>query len=258
MSDCASIDPLVTPFVDGELSGAALDTVERHLRHCPPCYSRVAAEREVRGLLKTRQGVFKSECAPLVLRARCAGHRVACPIGRSADGTGTGAAWRRRRVSLAAAAVLLVAAGGALFFVWGSRSDALLAAELTADHVKCFTLNGVLDTHESAEVVEHALAAGFDWDVKLPAGFEREGLDLVGSRPCLYDGGRVAHVMYRHHGQPVSLFMLPGVVRRERLIAALGHECAIWSDDVRTFVLVARESRADVERLARVARAEFH
>ena len=30
----------------------------------------------------------------------------------------------------------------------------------------------------------------------------------------------------------------------------LGHECVIWSAADRTFVLVSRETRADVERLA--------
>ena len=33
-------------------------------------------------------------------------------------------------------------------------------------------------------------------------------------------------------------------------IDTLGHECAIWSFEDRTFVLVARETRPEVERLA--------
>ena len=56
--------------------------------------------------------------------------------------------------------------------------------------------------------------------------------------------------MYRHDGRPVSLFMLPPRARPEELVEVLGHEAAIWSVGDRTFVLVAREPRAEVERMA--------
>lgn len=255
MSDCPSIDPLVTPYVDGELTGAALVTIERHIRLCPACHSRVTAERAVRGLLKARQGAFKGECASATLRARCASHRGACLILPPAEGARSQG---RRAFPWAVAAALLVAVSGGVLYTATGRSDRLMAAELAADHLKCFTLNAALNTHDSAETVEHALASGFEWNIKLPAELERDGFELVGSRPCLYGGGRIAHVMYRHHGQPVSVFMLPGTVRREGIIEALGHECVVWSDGARTFALVARETRADVERLALLARATFH
>jgi hypothetical protein len=58
----------------------------------------------------------------------------------------------------------------------------------------------------------------------------------------------MAHVMYRHNGRPVSLFMLPSSARTEELVDVLGHKAAIWSLDGRTFVLIARES-PDLERL---------
>ena len=57
--------------------------------------------------------------------------------------------------------------------------------------------------------------------------------------------------MYRHDGRPVSLFMLPrSDARRTSSSSVLGHEAAIWSVGDRTFVLVAREPRAEVERMA--------
>jgi hypothetical protein len=71
----------------------------------------------------------------------------------------------------------------------------------------------------------------------------------------LYAEGRIAHIMYRHHGEPVSLFMLPRTEREDQIVKVLGHECAIWSMDNRTFVLVTRESRADVQRLAAFVQA---
>jgi hypothetical protein len=55
--------------------------------------------------------------------------------------------------------------------------------------------------------------------------------------------------MYRHNGEPVSVFMLPKKTRSEEQIEVLGHQAAIWSADNRTFVLIAREPRAEVERM---------
>jgi hypothetical protein len=84
------------------------------------------------------------------------------------------------------------------------------------------------------------------------------GLHLVGSRPCLYGEGRIAHIMYRHEGRPVSLFMLPNSSRSRELVEVLGHQAAIWCVGNRTFVLVAREPRREVERLASFVQASLH
>ena len=48
---------------------------------------------------------------------------------------------------------------------------------------------------------------------------------------------------------PVSVFMLPKKRRSEEQIEVLGHQAAIWSTDDRTFVLIAREPPAEVERM---------
>ena len=94
--------------------------------------------------------------------------------------------------------------------------------------------------------------------MQLPENPARAGLELVGARPCLYGQGKVAHIMYRHDGRPVSLFMLPKTSRAEQLVRVLGHEAAIWCVGNRTFVLVAREPRPEVERMASFVRASMH
>ena len=50
----------------------------------------------------------------------------------------------------------------------------------------------------------------------IPAGLPRERLTLIGARRCLSTDGQVAHVLYRHAGRPVSLFMMPGRFARRR------------------------------------------
>ena len=133
-----------------------------------------------------------------------------------------------------------------------------MAAELTADHMKCFALNGVLGTHQESAAVESSMLSGFDWRLHLPDDPARAGLELVGSRPCLYGEGKVAHIMYRHQGKPVSLFMLPKSARTEELVEVLGHEAAIWCAGNRTFVLISREPKPEVERMASFVRASLH
>ena len=63
MSDCTSIDPLVTPYVDGELDASGRELVSQHLRLCSACHGRVAAERQVRDLFSERRSALGAEGA---------------------------------------------------------------------------------------------------------------------------------------------------------------------------------------------------
>lgn len=247
MSKCSYIDSLVTPYVDGELPAADRDAVDRHIDACPSCRARLVAERAVRGALSAARSSICSERAPDALRARCAGLDTVGQVGPA--GWVARVAWRSRIAPLAFAATLVLIVGAAFLYQLTASSTTLMAAELAADHMKCFALNRVLGTHQTASIVESSMASGFDWRMRLPET-ERVGLDLVGSRPCLYGEGRVAHIMFRHNGIPVSLFMLPRTTRGDELVRVLGHEAAVWSVDDRTFVLVARETEAEVERMA--------
>jgi len=98
------------------------------------------------------------------------------------------------------------------------------------------------------------MASTFDWNVNLPDESGQGTLNLVGSRPCLYGEGKVAHIMYTYNGQPVSLFMLPRETRASELVQVFGHQARIWSEGDRTFVLVARESAAEMEHMAALVR----
>src|SRR5262245_53802028 len=256
MPSCSAIDHLVTPYIDGELDAADRTLVQQHLQRCPPCRSRVVAEQSVRELMLARRPGLCRDHAPALLRSHCAAAArfSGASRARGADGgieSMSARSWASRLAPLAAAASLVVIVGGAFLYQATARSSHLLAAELAADHMKCFAMNAVLGTHDSPEAVQSAMAAGFGWNMRLPLGGQREGLELVGSRPCLYGEGKIAHIMYRHNGQPLSLFMLPRTVRPEQVVDTLGHECAIWSAANRTFVLVSGEAREDVERLAK-------
>lgn len=266
MSDCTSIDPLVTPYVDGELSTSDRTRVDEHVRRCAPCYSRIAAEGAVRDLMRARRSGLSMERASESLRSYCNGL-----TGRSGDAAGrtgdavplttarTGAAgwlptrWTVGPLALAAALVLVVA--GAFLSQATHYSSRLLAAELAADHVKCFTANSILGTHDAPAAVESSMLSAFGWQLHLPKQLDASGYELVGARRCLYGEGKVAHLMYRDEGRPVSIFMLPQSMRAEELVEVLGHEAAIWSSGDRTFVLITRGSRDDVQKMATIVKA---
>jgi anti-sigma factor RsiW len=258
MPNCQSIDPFVTAYVDGELPGGDRDLVQRHLQVCGACRSRIVAEQAVRALIQDRKPSLKRDCASPALRAKCA-RSAALLDARSPAPAAAASRWRARLAPYAVAASLVLVVGGAFLYQLTDRSARVLAAELTADHMKCFALTSVFGSRgATAPRVERAMIDGFGWPLRLPANPERAGLELVGARPCLYAEGRVAHIMYRHRGEPVSVFMLPNTVRPETLTSVLGHECAIWSSGDRTFVLIAREPRGDVERMAAFVQASLH
>ena len=262
MPNCQTIDPLVTPYVDGQLNDADRRLVDDHLRRCSPCHSRINAERAVRDLLQTRRDELTYPCAPASLRERCRG--IAADGKRPLARAG-GTAWRAaanialpgrtRFAPLALAASLVLIVGVAFLYQLTAASSKVLAAELTADHVKCFAMNRALGTHQEATAVESSLAASFGWRAHLPEDPASAGLELVGSRPCLYGEGKIAHIMYRHHGNPVSLFMLPNTARTQELVEVLGHEAKIWCVGNRTFVLLSRQSKPEIEQLASFVQA---
>jgi anti-sigma factor RsiW len=250
----------VTSYVDGELAIADRDAVDRHLQVCPPCHARIAVERAVRGLVQVNKSRLTADCAPASLHRRCADLASAYTSSGNASPMRGQTRWtmlRARLVPLALAASLVVIASGAVLYEATDHSTTVLAAELAADHVKCFAINDLMGTHEAPPAVESAMMAGFGWHMHVPAELEGAGLELVGARRCLYAEGKIAHIMYRYQGQPVSVFMLPGTVRHEELLEVLGHEAAIWSVGDRTFVLVARESPVEIRRMTSLARAAF-
>lgn len=252
MTECRQLDDLVTPYVDGELSDADRRWVDDHLLACGACRIRVQTEQAVRALMRERRGSLAID-APAGLRARCA-----AAVGSRPSSSGPIAAWRVGLVPFALAASLVLVVAGAFIYELTAHSTHVMVAELTADHLKCFRLNSLIGTHHDAPTVQQTMASRFDWQMQLPDHAERLGLELVGSRPCLSGNGMVAHIMYLHHGNPVSIFMLPKSARADALLEVMGHQASIWSAGNRTFVVIAREPRAELDEMTSFVHAALH
>jgi hypothetical protein len=118
--------------------------------------------------------------------------------------------------------------------------------------LKCFTIEGGADGPPiSKQLAEATLKSEYDFTVTVPPSSSSEHLELMAVRRCLYGDGRAAHLMYRLDGEPVSLFVIPGMSRPADELSLFGHQQVVWTAGDRTYMLVARGGPGG--RLARVA-----
>jgi anti-sigma factor RsiW len=253
VADCRQFEPLFTPYVDGEAAAADAAAVAAHLDHCPPCRLRVDEEREARDALLAHRAALRaaSQASPR-LKARCA----ACAVPVVPLPSLPRRVLRRTLVplSLAATLFLAVAAVFLIGFVGLNGSLQALANQFALDHVKCFQLapkHGTVDP----------LAAGqewskqYGWGLVVPPGTSDEDLELLDVRRCLSSEGMTAHLMYKWHGQPLSVYVLdhdPSAAPDPAHVATrFGSDAVIWTRGGRTYAVVAGSRRgADLDRVA--------
>lgn len=254
MSDCRRIVERLTPYVDNALPVDERLEVERHLAGCPPCRTAAAEEAGGRTVMRQRASQLKGCILPPGLRSRCEA------LARSTTHRPPRATWGVRFVPMFLTSVLLLFMALALFSLATHRSSTLLAAQLTADHSKCFSLFASAGAPAvEAHAVEEMFADHHGWDVHVPPSSPADGVQLIGARRCLYADGRVPHVMYRVHGQDVSLYMLEGVTREQANLVAFGHRSRIWSRGATTYVFIAPSGDAvDLTDAARYMMQEAH
>jgi len=248
MSECRLIVVQFTSYVDRLLGPDERAEVDRHLRVCASCRTVAAAEHGGQTLLRHEASRLLAEPLPPGLRTRCealARERATLRVVRGTRLAGLMSDWPRSLVPAVLTLVLVVFAGSALFSVATRRSDALLAAQLTADHAKCFKLFATGGSSGAdARDVERMLSEQYGWDIHVPPSSAAAGLQLVGARRCLYADGLIPHVMYHANGQDVSLYVLNGVTRKASDLVTLGHRSHIWTRDDTTFVLVSAADEA--------------
>jgi anti-sigma factor RsiW len=236
MGECRRTAERLTPYVDEALPPGERADVERHLDACPPCRDLMTEERGGRLVLRECADKLRSEPLPPGLRSRCEA------IAREHARVRVLGSWRTRLVPATLVALLVIFTAMLLLSVATRRSDAVLAAQLTADHVKCFKVFADPEKTADAETVERELASRYGWRMTVPPSSTTAGLRLLGARRCAYAEGVMPHVMYRADGTSVSLFKLEGITRHDANVATLGYRCHIWSRGADTFVLVAPES----------------
>jgi hypothetical protein len=255
--DCRDIEHNLAAYVDGECAAPERSTIDAHLNACAPCRMRVTAERAAHELLQARRDSLRV-CAPDRLRRRCAGHRI---TGRRVP---TGAA-HRPWLSFSLAATIAFAAVVVFFFGWGSSAETY-AAQLAADHIKCFQFPPH-PVARDATAIGRAWEAAHGWPLKLAVDNEDERLHFVGLRRCGSTKGRVAHLLYRWREEPLSVYVLNRTLDADAHArhdgepypssVKLGERAVIWSERGRTYAIVARRSPQELEQIARLVRRDI-
>jgi anti-sigma factor RsiW len=233
-AECRETIDRLAAYVDDLLPAAQRTEVERHLAVCLSCRTASLAEKGARTVLREKSSVLRSAPPPPGLRHHCEAlareHSSRAPARPSSFGL----------VPIWVTTLLIAVAAGIVFSAATSRSNAVLAAQLTADHAKCFRLFATPQAPaQEAQKLEAMLLDRFGWDVHIPPTSAADGVQLIGARRCLYADDRLPHVMYRVNGQDVSLYMLPGVSRTGGDVSSLGHRSRIWSRGGTTYVLVS-------------------
>ncbi len=143
-------------------------------------------------VLRHHAARLREEPLPPGLRSRCESIVQGGSAGARVPG------WRRTLVPTVLSVILLVFTASAIFSLATRRSDAVLAAQLTADHSKCFKLFVGEESSMSAEEAEQFLSQQYGWKIHVPPS--TAGMQLLGVRRCLYADGLIPHVMYRSNG----------------------------------------------------------
>ena len=252
---CSQVEEQLSAYVDGESRDAA---VAAHLATCDACRASAHAQTVARTVLKARAAQL-SPIAPPGLRTRVTANldeqlTASGPQGLTAPPP---LAWSGRLSAFAAAAMVVLTLGAVLLPVATIRSTAVLAAQLALDHLKCFTIEGDADGQPIAkDTAETTLKQEFDLAVTVPPSLPADHLELMAVRRCLYGDGRAAHLMYRLDGEPLSLFIIPGLTRPAEELSLFGHEQVVWAHGDRTYMLVARGGAKDLARVATYLRTE--
>jgi anti-sigma factor RsiW len=230
--NCEPFEPLLTACADGAASEAERARVAAHVGTCAACAQALEVQQLMRQAMG-RHGRATADIAPPGLRTRLAA-TLAAERPQVID-----VGWRTRLSAFAAAALVVLTLGAIALPVLTGRSNVVLAAQLALDHLKCFTIDG----HDHGQVLsvaeaEAELLQDYGWRLSVPRTAGSDHGRLVSVRRCIYGDGRAAHLLYRVDGEPVSLFILPGLERPSDQLSLFGHDEVVWNSQGRTFMLV--------------------
>ncbi len=251
MGDCQRTVGRLASYVDKLLPPAEQADVERHLDACPPCRAAATHELGARTVLREQAPRLTDEPLPPGLRSRC----EALVRDRSSAAAAPRVYATRRFATLTTLMTLAVS-----FFVFSlatHRSETVLAAQLTADHAKCFRLFSNNQSPDAdARRVEQMLEQAYGWDLHIPPSSTASGIRLLGARRCLYADGTLPHVMYRVGGHDVSLYVMDGVARPAGDLVRFGHHTRLWTTGDRTYILVWPVAAGDISPAVRYVMSE--
>jgi len=236
----------LSAFVDGELDGSELRTVEAHLSHCTPCERTVGRLRVLKDAV--RRVASEDARVPTALEEKVLA-MASAPRPRWA---------LPKRAVLAAVLAGAAAALVAILVGLGSRRagplPSALRDELALDHLHYAPLaNPAQVASGDPAVVAAGLRERLGRAVVVPSW---EATTLIGGRACQIQSQWVSLVLYERAGRRISFFELPraelhapGCDRGEGGLAV----CAVPGPSGGAFVAVADLPDHELSRLLHLA-----
>jgi mycothiol system anti-sigma-R factor len=197
--DCATCEMMVDVYLDGEMTAAESAQFEQALENCPECRRRLDAAREIQGLLRE----LPAEPAPDLLRARIERELRAI----AADSRPAVQRSRVRWTAMAASLVMAIGLGwlGGTLSSQSSRDT----DELVAAYLRVASSEHAVDVVSSdRHTVKPWFAGRIDYSPPVH-DLSADGFPLLGGRLDVYDGRKVAVLVYGHGRHKVVLTLWP-------------------------------------------------
>jgi anti-sigma factor (TIGR02949 family) len=196
--DCATCEAMVDVYLDGEMTAAESAQFERALESCPECRRRLDEARETQRLLRD----LPVEPAPDLLRAR-----IERELRAAAGGSRPVARRPARWMAMAASLVVAIGfgwLGGTLSSQSGRDTD-----ELVAGYLRVASSEHAVDVVSSdRHTVKPWFAGRIDYSPPVH-DLAADGFPLLGGRLDVYDGRKVAVLVYGHNKHKVALTLWP-------------------------------------------------
>jgi anti-sigma factor RsiW len=258
--NCANVQGLLHPFVDGELEVIRHVEIEEHLKQCQSCAEQ---QRQLRALREAVASASLGYRAPAALREKIRS-TAAAPL---ADKRAHSAERvrpihdQRRSISqlaaIAAGLLLLISSSAIVGALWRARGtgEDLLAEAVIAGHVRSLQANHLFDVPSSdRHTVKPWFKGKLDFSPEVPdlaaGGFALSGgrLDYLLDRP-------VAALVYTHRNHTINLFTWPAGNENDKPVrsyAQQGFHIRHWQQSGMTYWAISDLNDHELDEFARL------
>ncbi len=218
--NCLEAQPLLHPYVDGELDAASVVAVGRHLAECESCARRLHDVEELRREI-AEAGLEFAPRPELARKVAVAAKRVSRgPLGWWIRPF----AWGAGMAAVAAALVILALPAARV------RGPAV-QSEIVDAHIRSLMTPHLVDVPSSDHhTVKPWFQGKLNFSPEVP-DLAAQGFVLAGGRVDVVDGAPAAAIVYRRRDHVINVFVSAGGGRdeRPRASAARGYNLVDWT-----------------------------
>lgn len=256
--NCDDTRRLIHAYLDGELDLVRTMEIEAHLRECPACAREHATYAALSSAIKAHGSLYYPLPAGLP-------QRVDDVVAK----TGPLVVKRRalelpsRWINFAGIAAAL-AFFGILFWFFGSTSsrpqaNALLAQEITSEHVRSLMANHLTDVLSSDQhTVKPWFSGKLDFSPQVK-DLSKQGFILVGGRLDYIQDRSVAALVYQRRQHVINLFVWPSAKGRDQAaqkIARKGYTLVHWTQSGMFYCAISDLNDRELGEFAQLVRAD--